>query len=93
MGVALMSIAIEQLLLGAIATASGVAALFFLRFWKVTRDRLFLFFALAFFMLGVTWTATGVARPAAETKHYFYVPRLIAFALIIAGVADKNRRR
>jgi hypothetical protein len=33
-------------LLGAIAMASLVAALFFLRFWRDTKDRLFLFFSI-----------------------------------------------
>jgi ABC-type Fe3+-siderophore transport system permease subunit len=35
-------------ILGATALASLVAALFFLRFWRDTRDRLFCFFAIAF---------------------------------------------
>jgi len=39
--------------LGAIAALSLVAALFFLRFWHRTRDRLFLAFALSFGVEGV----------------------------------------
>ena len=31
----------DELLTGAIATTFGVAGLFFLRFWRATRDRLF----------------------------------------------------
>ena len=34
--------------------ASGVVALFFLRFWRETRDRLFVIFAAAFALLGIT---------------------------------------
>ena len=40
----------EAILVGAIAAMSLVAALFFLRYWKSTRDRFFLFFALSFFI-------------------------------------------
>lgn len=87
-----MSTAMQQLLLGALAMGSGVAGLFFLRFWNVSRDRLFLFFALGFFVLGATWAAIGVVHPAEETRHYFYLPRLAAFVLIITGIVDKNRR-
>ena len=44
----------EQFLMGAIAMASLVVALFFLRFWRKTGDRLFAIFALAFLLLGIT---------------------------------------
>ena len=43
----------EGFLLGVIATASVAAALFFLRFWRASRDPLFLAFALAFFIEGL----------------------------------------
>ena len=36
------------MLMGAVAMASFVATVFFLRFWTQTRDTLFLFFAAAF---------------------------------------------
>ena len=39
---------------GAVAVAFVVAGLFFLRFWKRTRDGLFVAFALAFWLLGLT---------------------------------------
>jgi hypothetical protein len=44
----------EQFIMGAIAMASLIAALFFLRFWRETGDRLFAMFALAFLLLGIT---------------------------------------
>ena len=40
---------LEGFLLGVIATSSVVAGIFFLRFWKDTRDSLFLAFASLFF--------------------------------------------
>jgi uncharacterized membrane protein HdeD (DUF308 family) len=44
----------EHFIMGAIAMASAVVALFFLRFWRDTGDRLFAMFALAFLLLGIT---------------------------------------
>jgi hypothetical protein len=58
--------------------------LFFVRFWRSSRDRLFLFFAIAFALLGIIWASLAVV-------HWVLV-RLIAFLLIIVVVIDKNRR-
>ena len=79
------------MLLGAIVMGCFTAGLFFVRFWRVTADRLFLFFAFAFWVLGAQWAALGVLELPSETRHFLYVPRLIAFLLILAGIADKNR--
>lgn len=87
-----MNATVEPFLLGALAMASLIAGLFFLRFWTVSRDRLFVFFSLGFFVLGLTWTLLGLFHPGEETRHYYYVLRLVAFALIIAGIVEKNRR-
>jgi len=67
------------------------AGVFFLRFWRQTRDRLFLFFALAFWILVADWTSRELVTPSDETRHYFFLLRLAAFVLIIAGIVDKNR--
>jgi hypothetical protein len=52
----------EQFLMGAIAMASTIVALFFLRFWRETGDRLFAMFALAFLLLGITRFGLAVSR-------------------------------
>lgn len=82
----------NQFLWGALAMASWVAGLFFLRFWSVSRDRFFLFFVSAFWVFTVNWAWLALANPVVETKHYAYVVRLVAFVLIIVGIVDKNRR-
>jgi hypothetical protein len=46
-------ILLEGFLIGLIATASVAAGLFFLRFWRDSRDSLFLAFGLAFVIEGV----------------------------------------
>jgi hypothetical protein len=38
--------------MGTVAMGCAIAGLFFLRFWKETKDRLFLSFTLAFFHVG-----------------------------------------
>ena len=70
------------------AYASG---LFFLRFWRESRDSLFAFFGAAFLLLGVSWTLLALIAPAEDTRPYIYGLRLIAFALIICGTVLKNR--
>jgi hypothetical protein len=77
---------------GALATASTVVTLFFVRFWRVSNDRLFLYFALGFLTLAANWTALALIHPPLESRHYLYVLRLLAFVLIIVGIIDKNRR-
>ncbi len=85
--------AMNDILVGGIAVASLLAGLFFLRFWRVTRDRFFLFFAIAFWIEGAhrvliqEWIGPDEASPLA------YLPRLVAYGLIIAAVIDKNRAR
>jgi tellurite resistance protein TehA-like permease len=76
---------------GAMAAASWVVGLIFLRHWKLTRDRLFAMFAIAFWIMGISWTALAIENPPRETQHYFYLLRLIAFLVILAAIIDKNR--
>jgi hypothetical protein len=78
---------------GAVAMGSAIAGLFFLQFWTRTRDRLFVFFALAFWILGLDWVAIGVLALPGEITYSLYLPRLLAFVLIIAAIVDKNRSR
>jgi hypothetical protein len=77
-------------LLGAIAMASLVAALFFLRFWRDTKDRLFLFFSISFFVEGLNRFALAMVSDPNEDQPFFYVVRFLSFLLIIAAILDKN---
>lgn len=67
------------------------AGLFFLRFWKSTRDRLFLLFASAFGVLGLQRLIQSLATAPTEDGAYLYVLRLAAFIIIIIAIIDKNR--
>lgn len=78
---------------GVSACAAAISALMFVRFWRDTADRLFLWFALAFSMFAINYAALGMVQPAEEARHWFFVIRLIGFALILAAVVDKNRQQ
>lgn len=83
----------NEILLGAIAMASFVAGLFFLRFWKSTRDRFFLFFAIAFWIEAVNRLilAFTSSQFLLEDVPILYLVRFIAYGLILFAIVDKNR--
>ena len=76
---------------GAIAFGFMVAALFFLRFWKRTRDALFLAFAVAFALLGLGQAVQALANIPQEERSYIFLIRLTAFTLILIAIVRKNR--
>jgi hypothetical protein len=80
-------------ILGAIAMASLVACLFFIRFWRETKDRFFLLFAVAFGVDALTRTLLAICDVAQEDEPFFYLGRLLTFLLIILAIIDKNRLR
>jgi hypothetical protein len=77
---------------GAITLGFLCATLFFLRFWRRTRDRLFLLFAIAFLLMAGNHAMVSLWQIPGE-KAYFYLPRLAAFLLIIWAIVDKNLPR
>lgn len=81
---------LSHCIIGAAAMAAAVAGLFFLRFWRDTGDRLFLNFAIAFWLFGLTRVAVAFLPASSEHEIYFYLVRLAAFALILIAVIDKN---
>jgi len=81
---------IEGFLVGVIATASLTAGMFFLKFWKQTRDSFFLAFAASFLIEGLNRGAVlFLARPN-EGSPWIYSVRLLAFLLILAAIVRKN---
>lgn len=76
---------------GAFCMASAAVTLFFLRFWRTTRDRLFAILSLAFALLTLERAVLAFVPLEHEGRHWIYVARLVAFVLIIAGILDKNR--
>jgi hypothetical protein len=76
---------------GFTVAGAWVSGLFFLRFWRESRDPLFGFFGAAFWLLAASWTLLALSSPTEESRPYIYALRLLAFVLIIAGMVVKNR--
>ena len=83
----------NSVILGAVAMASSIAALFFLRFWRQTRDILFLLFSLAFAVDSVTRLALGFGNITNEHEPFVYTTRFVTFILILIAIINKNRSR
>ena len=67
--------------------------LFFLRFWKDTRDRLFLFFAMSFLLAGLNRAVLGLSDSPNEGQPFFYFVRFVSYLLILVAIVTKNRAR
>lgn len=75
---------------GLLVAGYAVAALFFLRFWRQTGDRLFAYFGAAFVLLALQRTALAAATGGIDV-YWYYALRLLAFVLIIVAIVEKNR--
>jgi hypothetical protein len=75
---------------GFLAASFLVCALYFLRFWRRTRDGLFAAFAFAFLLLALQQVLSVFLGLPDEERSWIYVLRLIAFLAIIAAVVRKN---
>jgi hypothetical protein len=82
---------LEGFLLGVIVTASLACGVFFLKFWKRTRDPLFLAFGAAFVIEGLNRLGFLFIDNPYEGSPAIYVVRLLAFGLILAAIVRKNR--
>ena len=83
---------IYHFLAGAAAFGFLTCGLLFLRFWRRTRDQLFLAFALAFGLLGAGQVIQALANIPTEERSAIYLIRLTAFLLILFAVFRKNRK-
>jgi hypothetical protein len=72
--------------------AAFIAGTFFLRFWRTTGDRLFLFFAASFWLEAVSRAVLAFAASPKEADPQLYLLRCVAYGLILVGIWDKNRR-
>src|SRR5689334_3141891 len=77
----------------------AAAGLFFIRFWRTSRDRFFLLFALSCWALSaeriIAMFAESTLDPlntATESMALIYLVRLFAFSSIAVAIWEKNRR-
>ncbi len=76
----------------------AAAAVFFLKFWRASRDSFFIYFSAACFLLAIERMAivcfdhaTKAPASATETGIWVYLLRLIAFTVIFVGILRKNQ--
>ena len=67
-----------------------IAGLFFLRFWRRTKDGLFVAFALAFWLLALNQVFLGFSGGANSDQSWEFLPNLGAFGLLILAILLKN---
>jgi len=84
---------LEAFLLGVISATSITAGVFFLKFWRATRDSFFLLFAAAFIIEGLNRAAVlSLAHPN-EGSTWIYLVRIFSYVLILAAILKKNYGR
>ncbi len=84
---------LDFFLLGFIAASSLVAGLFFLRFYRSTRDPLFLAFLIFFVVQGCTnAVALELSQPNMGTPMIFLV-RLLSVLVVLVAIVWKNLAR
>lgn len=81
----------NEILMGATAALSLVVGLFFLRFWRNTHDRFFLFLSASFLLQGVDRLLQHGVWGWPEDSPVQYTLRILAYMLILVAVLDKNR--
>ena len=75
---------------GVVTAGFLVAGLFFLRFWRRTKDVLFAAFAAAFALLAVNQAFAYLLDLGYEETSWVYILRVAAFLLIIWAIVGKN---
>jgi hypothetical protein len=78
---------------GAIMLASFAISLFFLKYWRQTRDRLFGVFSAAFVIYGVSRILLSFIDRNSEARAWVFLLRVLMFAAIIGAIVDKNISR
>ncbi len=84
---------LASFLAGMIVAGFALAGLFFLKFWKRTREELFLAFTAAFWLLGITQALLTFSHVPVEERTWLYLLRLAAFLLILTAIWRKNAKR
>ena len=88
----MMTNSIASVLMGAVAMASAVATLFFVKFWRHTRDSFFLLFAAAFGIDAIGRLWLGIVQISNEAEPVVYLSRLVTFGLIVIAIVPKKNQ-
>lgn len=79
-----------EFLSGALVLAFAIAGLHFLKLWRLTRDRLFLHFAIAFWLFALNEVAVSTPRISDDLSGYEYLLRVLGLVQILMAIADKT---
>jgi uncharacterized membrane protein HdeD (DUF308 family) len=80
---------IDGFMLGVIATTSD-GRMFFLKFWKTTRDSLFLAFGASFIIEGLNRCAVLFIQKPNEGSPWIYLVRLLSMLFILVAILRRN---
>lgn len=82
---------LDGLLVGFILCSGLAISAFFVSFWRKTRDRLFLAFALVFAIEGTTRLFVLALSLPTESAPIINLVRLLGYLVLIASIVGKNR--
>ena len=74
---------------GLLTMGFAMGGFFFLKFWRKTGDGVFVAFGAAFLLLAFSH-AMGAFATGPDNHAWSYLPRLVAFLLIIGAIVSKN---
>jgi hypothetical protein len=81
---------VTDILLGAVIMGDVIAAVFFVRYWRLTNDRFFLFFSASFIAIAVSRVVVDENLPPVGYEPFGYMIRILSYVFIIAGIMYKN---
>jgi uncharacterized protein DUF5985 len=79
-----------EMLSGALLFSYFIAGIHFVHFWRRTSDKLFLHFAVAFWLFALNQIVTSIPVVTDETAGYEYLLRVLGFIVILVAIAEKN---
>lgn len=83
----------RDFLSGMITMGFLTGGLFFLKFLRQSGDRLFLAFAVAFWLLAANQALTTIVNVPNDERSWIYLLRIAAFIFITIAIIQKNARR
>jgi len=78
---------------GAISMGSFVVGLYFIAFWRETRQRLFVYFAGGFMVLAVHRVIFAITSEDPVWEEFSLSLRLVGYLIILAGIVDRRMAR
>ena len=79
-----------EMLSGALLFSYFIAGIHFVRFWRRTSDKLFLHFAVAFWLFALNQIVASIPVVTDETAGYEYLLRVLGFIVILVAIVQKN---